>query len=188
MTCIPPLEFWDLGHKLFKTTPDTFPVTFVPGNVFDPEHLSIVPLFTANSPPVTTAPDLRTLTSLNPLRGHVSAICASALFHLFPKDEQLRVARALAGLLSPKPGSMILGKQVGLPESEHCEVSETPESTFRQRCHTSQSWLELWDGEVFPKGTVRALAFVTEVPEDMVAKILPEAKSLHMLTWSVTRL
>ena len=192
MTCIPPLEFWDLGHKLFRTTPDTFPVTFVPGNVFDPEHLSIVSLFTANSPPVTTVPDLRTLTSLNPLRGHVSAIYASSFFHLFPKDAQLRVARALAGLLSPKPGSMILGKQVGLSENEHCEehceVSETPESTFHQRCHTSQSWLELWDGEVFPKGTVRALAFVTEVPEDMVSKMFPEVKSLHMLTWSVTRL
>ena len=150
----------------------------------DPEHLSIVAPFTADSPPVTTAPDLRNLTSLNPLRGHVSAIYASAFFHLFPQDAQLRVARALAGLLSPEPGSMIFGKQIGLPENEHSDVS----SPRRQFCHTSQSWSELWDGDVFPKGTVRVLAFVTEVPKDEVARVFPEAKSLHMLTWSVTRL
>ncbi|KAF8273973.1 hypothetical protein EI94DRAFT_1794631 [Lactarius quietus] len=110
-------EFWDLGHKLFRTTPDTFPVTFVPGNVFDPEHLSIVSPFTTNSPPVTTVPDLSILTSLNPLHGHISAIYASSFFHLFPEDAQPRVARALAGLLSPVPGSMIFGKQLGLPEA-----------------------------------------------------------------------
>ncbi|KAF8273975.1 hypothetical protein EI94DRAFT_1696288 [Lactarius quietus] len=158
-------EFWDLGHKLFRTTPDTFPVTFIPGNVFDPEHLTIVSPFTTNSPPVTTVPDLSTLTSLNPLRGHVSAIYVQRL-------------------LSPEPGSMVFGKQIGLPENDDLEVS----ATRRRFCHTTQSWSELWDGEVFPKGTVRVLAFVTEVPKDEVAKMFPEAKSLHMLTWSVTRL
>jgi hypothetical protein len=182
MTYVPHSEFWDLGHKLFRTTPESFPVTFVPGNVFDPEHLSIIPPFTANFPPVTTAPDLSTLVSLNPLRGHVSAIFVSSFFHLFPDDAQLRAARALAGLLSPAPGSMIFGKQIGLPED--CEAS----SARRRFCHTPQSWSELWDGEVFPKGTVRVLAFITEVPKDEVSKILPEAKSLHLLAWSVTRL
>jgi len=185
MTYIYRSEFWDLGHRLFKTTPDTFPVIFVPGNVFDPEHLSIVPPFTANSPPVTTAPDLRTLTSLNPLCGHVSAIYASSLFHLFSEDAQLCLARALAGLLSPEPGSMIFGKQIGLPESGHEEVSSTRRRLF---CHTSRSWSELWDGEVFPKGTVRVLAFVTEIPKDEVAKVFPGANSAHLLVWSVTRL
>ena len=157
-------------------------MTFVPGNVFDPDHLSIVPPFTAKFPPATTAPDLSTLVSLNPLRGHVSAIFVSSFFHLFPDDAQLRAARAVAGLLSPAPGSMIFGKQIGYPEDY--EVS----SARRRFCHTPQSWSELWDGDVFPKGTVRVLAFVTEVPKDEVSKILPEAKFLHMLTWSVTRL
>lgn len=164
-------------------------MTFVPGNVFDPEHLDLVPLFTADSPPVTTAPDLRTLTSLNPLRGHVSAIYTSSLFHLFSEDAQVRLARALAGLLSPEPGSMIFGKQIGLPESGHAsewEVSSTRRGLF---CYTSRSWSELWDGEVFPKGTVKVLAFVTEIPRDEVAKTFPEAKnSVHLLVWSVTRL
>ena len=180
MTYIPPLEFWGLGHKLFKTTPDTFPVAFVPGNVFDTEHLSIVAPFIANSPPATSVPDLSTLTSLNPLHGHVSAIYISRFFHLFPKDAQVRLARALAGLLSPKPGSMIFGIQLGLPESGELEnpLSPTPRRLF---CHNSRSWSELWDGEVFPKGTVKVTAFVTEGSKDA------ETSSLHRLVWSVTR-
>ena len=178
---VPPLDFWDLGHKLFRTTPDTFPVTFVPGNVFDPEHLSIVSPFTANFPPVITVPDLSTLTSLNPLRGHVSAIYASSFFHLFPEDAQLRLARALAGLLSPLPGSMIFGKHLGLPEVGHLENPLIPRRLF---CHNSRTWSELWD-DVFPKGTVKIKAVVVEVPKD---GMYSEANSLHLLIWSVTRL
>ncbi|KAH9178599.1 hypothetical protein EDB89DRAFT_2111542 [Lactarius sanguifluus] len=163
--------FWDLGHRLFKTTPDTFPVTFVPGDVFDPER--------------TPEHHLGTLKSLNPLRGHVSAISALSFFHLFPGDAQLRLARALAGLLSPEPGSMIFGKHIGLPESGHREDLSPRVRLF---CHTPRSWSGLWDGGVFLKGTVKVLAFVTEVPKERVANIYPEANSLHLLTWSVTRL
>jgi hypothetical protein len=179
MTYIPPLEFWGLGHKLFKTTPDTFPVTFVPGNVFDTEHLSIVAPFFANSPPAATVPYLSTLTSLNPLHGHVSAIYTSHFFHLFSKDAQLRLARALAGLLSPKPGSMIFGMHLGLPESGDLENPSLPRRLF---CHDPRSWSELWDGEVFPKDTVKVSAFVMEGPKEDA-----ETSSLHLLVWSVTR-
>ncbi|KAH9065637.1 hypothetical protein EDB87DRAFT_1672338 [Lactarius vividus] len=178
--------FCDLGHRLFRTTPDTFPVTFVPGDVFNPEHLSIVSPFTANSPPVATVPDLRTLTSLNPLHGHVSAICALYFFHLFSEDAQLRLARALAGLLLPEPGSMIFGKHIGLPESGDWEDPSTRRCLF---CHAPRSWSELWDGGVFPKGTVKVLAFVTEIPKEGTVNVVdPGANSLHILTWSVTRL
>jgi len=156
-------------------------VTFVPGNVFDPEHLSIVPPFTANSPPVNSAPDLRALTSLNPLRGHVSAIHASHFFHLFPEDAQLRLARALAGLLSPEPGSMIFGRHIAFPESGHLEDPSTRRRLF---CHNPRSWSGLWDGEVLPKGTVKVLTFVTEPSKyEMYPELNP-----HMLTWLVIRL
>ena len=183
MTYVPTLDFWDLGHKLFKTTPDTFPVTFVPGNVFDPEHLSIVPPFTVNSPPATTMPDLRTLTALNPLHGHVSAIFAASFFHLFPEDAQVRLARALAGLLSPEPGSMIFGKQLGHLESGYVEDPFIPGRLF---CHNPRSWSELWDGEVFPKDTVKVSAFVMEIPKDRMPET--DSSSLRLLIWSVTRL
>ena len=155
---------------------------FVQGNVFDPDHLSIAPPFTTNSPPIASAPDLRTLTSLNSLRGHVSAIYASYFFHLFAEDAQLRLARALAGLLSPEPGSMIFGKQCGLPESGHLDVPSVLRRIF---CHDPRSWSELWDGEVFPKGTVKVVAFVSEPPKD---ETYPELNTFLLLNWSVTRL
>ncbi|KAI0308315.1 hypothetical protein B0F90DRAFT_1834014, partial [Multifurca ochricompacta] len=178
-------KFWDLGHKLFKSTPHTFPVAFVPGDVFDPEHLEIVPPYSADSPPVGGAPDLRTLGSLNPLHGHVTAIHASAFFHLFSKEAQLRLARGLAGLLSPEPGSMIFGQQFGLPESGLWEEPSSGHSLF---CHSAQSWSELWDGEVFPRNTVKVLAYVMEIPRDKATRTYPEAQTFHLLTWSVIRL
>lgn len=90
--------FWDIGHKLFKSTPESFPVPFVQGDVFDPKHIAPAsPLYT---PPSTPRPDLSTLASLTPLQGHVSAIHVAAFFHLFQEDGQLKAARALASLLS----------------------------------------------------------------------------------------
>ena len=95
---LPLSEYWDLGHKLFKTTPQSSPVPFVAGDAFDAAHLEIVPpLPTAEAATLTTsASPLLGLTSLNPLRGHVSAIHASSFFHLFGEAEQLHLARALA--------------------------------------------------------------------------------------------
>ena len=65
-------EFWEVGHKLFKSSPGSSPITFVAGDVFDPAHLETVPPFTTSSD--APRPHLPTLTSLNPLRGHVSAV------------------------------------------------------------------------------------------------------------------
>ncbi|CDO72721.1 hypothetical protein BN946_scf184990.g4 [Trametes cinnabarina] len=100
-------EYWDLGHRLFRSTSESFPAKFVPGDVFDPAHITVTPPFYA--PPVDTLPDLSALTSLNPSRGHVSAIHSSAFFHLFDEEKQEHIARAMGGLLSPEPGSIILG-------------------------------------------------------------------------------
>ncbi|KAI0278205.1 hypothetical protein BGY98DRAFT_1096883 [Russula aff. rugulosa BPL654] len=97
-------EFANLGHKLFKTTQETYPIAFVPGDVFDPNHLEIFPLKVSSAqastrdPPSGSVPDLRSLTSLNPLRGRVFAIHASSFFHSFSEEKQLHLARALAGL------------------------------------------------------------------------------------------
>ena len=85
LTVHPRSEFWDYGHKLFNTTQETFPARFIAGDVFDPAHLETVPPFTTSSD--APRPHLPTLTSLNPLRGHVSAVHISAVFHLFSEDE-----------------------------------------------------------------------------------------------------
>ncbi|OBZ78831.1 hypothetical protein A0H81_00364 [Grifola frondosa] len=154
--------FWEAGHKLFNSTPDTFPVPFVAGDAFNPDHLEIVPPF--YSPPHTPVPKLSELTSLNPLRGHVSAIHASSFFHLFDEAKQLHLAKALAGLLSPEPGSIILGAHGGRPEKGYrVEALGSNWRGVQMFCHSPESWIELWEEQVFKKGTVKVEAKLYEV-------------------------
>ncbi|RPD81612.1 hypothetical protein L226DRAFT_474830 [Lentinus tigrinus ALCF2SS1-7] len=181
-------EFWDLGHKLFKSTPETFPVPFVPGDAFDPAHLEAVPPFYA--PPDTQAPQLSTLKSLNPLRGHVSVIHASSFFHLFDEEKQFKLAQSLAGLLSPEPGSMILGSHGGRPEKGfRTESSRTNSHGMTMFCHSPESWTELWDGQIFKKGTVKVEAFLLEIKRKDLEPTdpTPEAR-FYLMVWSITRL
>ncbi|KAF9238203.1 hypothetical protein BU15DRAFT_75364 [Melanogaster broomeanus] len=151
-------EFWELGHKLFRTTADTFAGHFIPGDVLDPAILSIVEPFKAvtDSP----EPELKSLTTLNPLHGRLSVIHASNFFHLFNEPKQLHMAHALAGLLSPEPGSIIFGGNRG--GHEKGTVAEM-DSTMEVFCHSPQSWTELWDGVVFPKGHVEVETLLLEV-------------------------
>ncbi|KAI0322177.1 hypothetical protein OF83DRAFT_1167837 [Amylostereum chailletii] len=179
--------FWDLGHELFKTTPETFSVPFVAGDAFDAACLEITPPFTKTSPPTTSRPILTNLTSLNPLHGHVSAIHASSFFHLFDEEGQLHLARAMAGLLSPEPGSMIFGRHAGLPEKGLRPSSITGKFVF---CHGVDSWRELWDGEIFLKGTVTVENQLEEADRSDVKRAyeMPEGTKFWWLTWKVTRL
>ncbi|OBZ78829.1 hypothetical protein A0H81_00366 [Grifola frondosa] len=178
-------DYWELGHKLFNSTSETFPVPFVAGDAFDPAHLEVVPLF--HSPPDTPAPKLSELTSLNPLHGRVSAIHASSFFHLFEESEQLYLAKALAGLLSPEPGSIILGSHGARPEkgfrAEMLSLNWRGKQMF---CHSPESWTELWDGQVFEKGTVKVEAKLYEVDRNDMPHVA-NARFWFMM-WSVTRL
>jgi hypothetical protein len=183
--------FANLGHKLFKTTQETYPLAFIPGDIFDPNHLKIVtPIASTQAsteyPPSDSAPDLLSLTSLNPLHGRVSVIHASALFHLFDEGKQLHLARALAGLLSPEPGSMIVGMHRGAPEKKGFQTSIMKD--HHMWCHSPESWTELWDGLIFEKGVVKVQ---TKLVNKESKKIQPDAPLNTLLTfmvWSVTRL
>jgi len=136
--------------------------------------LSVVP--PARGPRQEPLPDLSTLTSLNPLHGHCSVINAGAFFHLFDEEKQLHLARALAGLLSTEPGSIICGVQGGKKEK----------GTFTQLidgaqydlfAHSAKSWEEMWDGMVFEKGEVQVRAEWEEMDH-----------KTEFLWWSITRL
>ena len=178
-------EFADLGHKLFRTTPETYPISFVPGDALDPKHLEVVPPFTAANTPTGPAPDLRSLASLNALHGRVSAIHTSLLFHLFGEEKQLHLARALAGLLSPEPGSVIFGLHIGLAEKGFKSVMGG-----LMFCHSPESWVQMWDGVVFEKGAVTVQAelmyWERRELEDDVLETSPQ--SVALMVWSVTRL
>ena len=169
-------EFFDMGHALFNTTPATYPITFVPGDALDPKILQIVPPF--DKPPSTEKPDLSTLTSLNPLAGRCAVIYASNFFHVFGEENQLHMAKALAGLLSSQPGSMICGEHVGNRQKGPFRAVHAGREveTFQ---HCPESWSAMWD-EIFGKGEVRV---------DAKLRYLDRAGlAYHQLQWSVVRL
>jgi hypothetical protein len=177
------VEFWDCGHELFKTTSETFPAGFVAGDAFGPALIQ--PREPFDSVPTTPRPvDLGTLKSLTPLQGHVSAIHASAFFHLFTEEEQVTLAKQVASLLSPEPGSVIFGVHAGLPEkglnTQSISVRRGP-----MFCHSPESWGKLWEKQVFKPGFVK-------VHTKLVQRERGEADSPFLisnwLVWSVTRL
>ncbi|KZT67618.1 hypothetical protein DAEQUDRAFT_713142 [Daedalea quercina L-15889] len=181
--------FWELGHKLFKDTPETFPVPFIAGDALSPAFLQPSP--PAYSPPSTPPPDhasLKEAGTLTPLLGHVSAIHASSFFHLFNEAQQATLARAVAGLLSPEPGSVIFGSHGGRSKKGlRGEVAQGLWRTEPMWCHDPESWKALWDGEVFEKGTVRVEAVLKEGHSRRVG-IAEDGGIPGSLVWSVTRL
>ena len=104
-----------------------------------------------------------------------------AFFHLLGKEEQLQLAQSLAGLLSPKPGSIIFGWHVGSRETGDLAEGgvKRGHSMF---CYSPEDWVKLWDGQVFEKGTV-------EVEAELVRNIAPATSyTVLVMQWSVTRL
>ncbi|KAJ7650404.1 hypothetical protein FB45DRAFT_819649 [Roridomyces roridus] len=171
-------EFWDLGHELFRSTPESFPATFVPGDVFDPDFLQLCTPLTDELPD-PAVPDLRSLgNSLNPLRGRISAIHTASLFHLFGQVKQLELASKLTGLLSPRSGSIIFGCHGGQPTKGYTAGSRGKQMF----CHSPESWREMWQG-VFEQGTVEV-----QVTLRNVGKVLNPTTDFHMMFWSVKRL
>ncbi|OAX33151.1 hypothetical protein K503DRAFT_869731 [Rhizopogon vinicolor AM-OR11-026] len=126
-------EFLTLSHERFRTTPSSYPGCLLPGDVFNSAFLRIA----ESSSDVSSAPaiDLSSLESLNPLRGRIS----------------LHLARALAGLLSAQPGSVICGDQIGALEKGFTGNNLSGSQLF---AHSPETWTSMWDGNVFEKGSV----------------------------------
>lgn len=161
----------------------SLPVPFVRGDVFDLAFLTATTPFT--KPPDTAVPDIRTLTSLNPLRGHTSAVFCGAFFHLFPEDKQEYIARSLAGLLSEKPGSMIFGVHGGRAEKGFWHPTGSEQYMFY---HSPESWKILWES-IFREDNVAVRCQLRrEIGGDDFGTYLGNKDPYHVLEWSVTRL
>lgn len=182
--------FWNIGHKLFRTDPATFPVTFLAGDVLDSTFTGSSPISYGPAPPAQCPTDLRTLHTLAPLTGRLHAVHASNFFHLFSEANQATVARALGALLAPVRGAMLFGTHVSRPARGLRTEAPPPAPGYlgnRMFCHSAQSWTALWDGGVFARGTVRVEAQVVEqVREDLV--VLEPGVTFYELVWCVTRL
>jgi len=155
-------------------------VPFIQGDVFDSPFLAPTP--TVYVPSLNPIPDLRSLTSLTPLIGHISAIHASAFFHLF-NEKQYELARRMASLLSPEPGSMIFGSHVGQTHKGFRTARRATSGEYIF-CHSDESWKELWDGQIFKEGKVRVDAQLVRVDRPDSS----QTGDAYLLVWSVIRL
>ncbi|KAF8075125.1 hypothetical protein FPV67DRAFT_616072 [Lyophyllum atratum] len=178
--------FWDHGHELFKSSPESFSAGFVAGDVFDSAHIAPREPFYNSNELETPVPDLQLLTSLTPMQGRISAIHASYFFHIFDEAQQLEVARRLATLLSPDPGSVIFGMHISQPGEKGLSTEVRSVSGWSMFCHSLESWRTLWDGEVFTKGMVRVECGLQRVKRD--ASVAAPDAEFHEMWWCVTRL
>jgi len=184
-------EFWNFGHELFRSTPETFPVAFLSGDVFDPAFLApVAPRLTSEtstSSTVVPPSNLSNITSLTTLTGHVSVLHCSFVFHLFSEQKQAEFARLLAGLLSPLPGSMIIGSHLGMKTMGYFAATSYHSGHSGQVfAHSPESWIDLW-GDIFPQGTVRVEAALKAREERHLSESLRQ-RHVGALTWSITRL
>lgn len=192
-------EFWDLGHELYRSTEETFPAAFIHGDIFDDTVLkegnilyggdSALSDGTPDNLPELTLP--KPLSSVVPLEGRIDFIYSSNLFHLFTEAQQLSTARKLASLLSPVPGSMIFGAHMGRLQKGFRTEAPPPKPCYLGSdmfCHSAESWIELWDGEVFAKGTVKVEAELIDPHREDLRKMLEPGAIHYQLLWSVTRL
>ncbi|KAI0260008.1 hypothetical protein BC834DRAFT_832569 [Gloeopeniophorella convolvens] len=171
-------EFWELGHELFRSTEMTLPATFIQGDLLDGAHLSL-------GPPLDHTPELTSLTSLNQLRGHVTTIHASALFHLFSEEEQRALAVALGSLLAPIKGACVFGWSTGTAQVGNVEFAGAV-SHPQQYCHSPSSWEALWNGGVYPRGSVEVKAQLVEFEGDIGLR-LKDGSVPKRLEWVVKR-
>ncbi|KAG6826219.1 hypothetical protein H0H93_016688, partial [Arthromyces matolae] len=90
---------------------------------------------------------------------------------------QYELGQRLATLLSPQPGSILFGSHIGMPEKGFARGKEEEPSLF---CHSPETWRDLWDGQIFEKGTVRVEVYLKEVERPDVKLFEP----FYFLIWS----
>ncbi|KAK0203773.1 hypothetical protein DFS33DRAFT_1261877, partial [Desarmillaria ectypa] len=167
-------EFWSLGHKLFKRTPDSSPAHLIAADIFRLKDLSV-----DDTPDHTPIPEIQLL---DQPRGRVSAIHVAVFFHLFNTEQQLQLGKTMVILLSSTPGSMIFGTHSGLPTKEHRgEPIARGGHTRSMFCHSPETWRSVWDGGIFPKDAVDV-----EVSLKAIDRPDPAAAKFYMLVWCIT--
>lgn len=157
------LQFLDLGYELFRDK-ETLKANFIQADVF-----------------IDDSP-------LAALYGKVDIINASSFFHLFSREDQVKVARRCIKLWNGKPGNLLVGRQVGNDKpAEH--VSQFGGSRVYR--HNSETWQELWNEVAAESG----MKFRTEsdlnsrfAGMESVGKIFGEEESTKMLVFSVERI
>ncbi|PVH97914.1 hypothetical protein DM02DRAFT_63564 [Periconia macrospinosa] len=111
-------EFLELGYKLFEDR-DRLKAKFLAADNFDETS------------------------ALSELKETFDIIYTGSFFHLFDYPKQFAASKAVASLLVPKKGSMIVGRQVGAIKAEETPhlYKSTTNTTFH---HSPESFRKMW--------------------------------------------
>jgi len=112
------MEFMSLGYDLFLDK-DKLKSKFIASDIFDPQS------------------DL-----MKQLANKVDIIHTSAFLHLFSWEEQFQIAKQVVNLIRPRPGSLILGGQLG--NINPCSRPRQTGNGSRYR-HDDASWIKMWE-------------------------------------------
>jgi hypothetical protein len=91
----------------------------------------------------------------------------------------------LGSLLADVSGASIFGWSTGVAEAGFIEF-EGSVSHPRQFCHSSSSWEALWNGVVFPRGSVKVETRLVDFDYDVGLK-LKGGIAPKKLEWAVQR-
>ena len=109
-------DFIRLGYDLFLDK-HRFDATFLTADIFDDNS------------------------DLNQIDGQMDVIHASAFFHLFTREQQLKVAKRIVSLLKPQKGSLFFGSHTG--DVNGGDFANP--GGFKVFRHNPATWTELWD-------------------------------------------
>ncbi|KAJ5156725.1 hypothetical protein N7492_009528 [Penicillium capsulatum] len=119
-------DFFDMGYDLFADA-ETLRSPFIEADIFDDESALV-----------------RTLAS------KVDIINAASFFHLFSWDRQITIAKRMIGLLRERPGSLLIGRQVGCIDPPSPDDTENVLPHYR---HDPGTWKRLWEQVARDTGT-----------------------------------
>ncbi|KAF2034334.1 hypothetical protein EK21DRAFT_47490, partial [Setomelanomma holmii] len=108
--------FIEIGYKLFRDG-DRLKTQFLTADIFDPKSALQDP----------------------EIKGKIDLVYAGSFFHLWGLEKQKEVSKAVASLLRPQSGSMILGRQIGA-----VEAAERTSATGTMYRHNVESFKKLW--------------------------------------------
>ncbi|RDA84551.1 hypothetical protein CP532_3765 [Ophiocordyceps camponoti-leonardi (nom. inval.)] len=116
---------------------------------------------------------------LNQLKGQLGIISAQSLFHLFPWNRHVEIAKRIISLFNPTGSALLLGRTIGNKDNVMGGIPG-----MECYMHTAASWRQLWVDVGKETGTCWDVS-VTELPSDPGMSQLV-GHDAHML-WFVIR-
>jgi SAM-dependent methyltransferase len=155
-------DFFEQGYAFFKDR-DTLKSKFIVADIFDPNS------------------------GLKEIDGNIDIIYAGSFIHLFGYEQQVEVCVRIAKLLREKPGSLLVGRQIG-----HLNAGVMPHRMDKEHKmfrHNPDSFQKLWDEVGEKTGTKwRVEGKMTEVDFGEDQKGWRNDEGLRRLSFSVFRL